>query len=127
MRPGALCVMASGQHLMLQWHADSLASYQLVRVGASFVSVCKTNTLIAGYSGELYMIIIPQELRHSTMLTLVRELVQSFWMTWSVIALNHDSWTANMMGLDILISAEDIWMMRDLDVQKVSFNVSKLS
>ena len=67
MRPGALCVMASGQHLMQQWPADSLVSYQLVCVGASFVSVCKTNILIADYSSELYMIIIPQELRHSTM------------------------------------------------------------
>ena len=81
MRPGALCVMASGQHLMQQWPADSLVSYQLVCVGASFVSVCKTNILIADYSGELYMIIIPQELRHSTMPTLVRELVPSSWMT----------------------------------------------
>jgi len=27
-------------------------------------------------------------------------------------------WTANMMGLEILISAEDIWTMLDLDVQK---------
>jgi len=28
-----------------------------------------------------------------------------------------------MMGLEILISAEDIWMMLDLDVQKVSFYI----
>ena len=81
MRPGVLCVMASGQHLMQQWPVDSLASYQLVCVGASLVSVCKTNTLITDYNYELYMIIIPQELRHSTMRTLVRELVPSSWMT----------------------------------------------
>ena len=37
MRPGALCVMASGQHLMQQWPADSLGSYQLVRVDTSLV------------------------------------------------------------------------------------------
>jgi len=39
MRPGALCVMASGQHLMQQWPADSLASYQLVCVGTSHFSM----------------------------------------------------------------------------------------
>jgi len=83
--------------------------------------------MISDYSGELYMMIIPQELRHSTMPTLVRELVPSSWMTWSVIALNHDLWTADMMGLEILISAEDIWMMLDLDVQKVSFNIPSSS
>jgi len=44
-----------------------------------------------------------------------------------VIALNHDLWTADMMGLEILISAEDIWMMLDLDVQKVSFNIPSSS
>ena len=37
MRPGALCAMDSGQDLMHKWPADSLASYQLVRVGTRLV------------------------------------------------------------------------------------------
>ena len=40
-----------------------------------------------------------------------------------MIVLNHDLWTASMMELEILICAEDIWMMLDLDVQKVSFKL----
>ena len=37
MRPGALCVMASGHQMMQQWPADSLGLYQLVRVDTSLV------------------------------------------------------------------------------------------
>ena len=40
MRPGALCVMGSGQDLMHKWPADSLVTWQMVRNTYNIITDC---------------------------------------------------------------------------------------
>ena len=108
MRSGVLCVMISGQLLMLQLPADSWDSLPQARHYLVFDETEKVKIICD--------IVIFQVQHHITVLTLARELVPFFWMTYFATAGRRDLLTVPTMELAYITAYTVKMLVSDVNV-----------